>query len=84
MQEGHVLERRRASSATLKSMYYEQEGRKKLTRGEGGCGDLPQPLRRRGAQPCHEKVHDICFSGYEICCYLQAALRLNTKQLVST
>ena len=34
-----------------------------LTRGEGGCGDLPQPLRRRGAQPCQNSPN--LFEGGE-------------------
>ena len=66
MQEGHVLERRRAWSATLKSMDYMQGERKMLTRGEVGRGDLPQPLRRRGAPSCYEKTNDICSWGYLI------------------
>ncbi len=34
-----------------------------LTRGEGGCGDLPQPLRRRGAQTCQNSPN--LFEGGE-------------------
>ena len=51
-QEGRLLHARRACSATLKSMDYMQGERKMLTREEVGRGDLPQPLRRRGAPSC--------------------------------
>ena len=49
MQEGHVLERRRAWSATLKSMDYMQGERKMLTRGEWVGGTSPSPSE--GGEP---------------------------------
>ena len=49
MQEGHVLERRRALSTTLKSMDYMQGERKMLTRGEWVGGTSPSPSE--GGEP---------------------------------
>ena len=49
MQEGHVLERRRAWSATLKSMDYMQGERKMLTRGEVGRGGPPPTPPKEGS-----------------------------------
>ena len=65
-QEGPPLAPRRACSRTKKGMFSNVEGQKKETRGKVGRGDLPRPLRRRGAPSCYEKTNDICSWGYLI------------------
>ena len=52
-QEGPPLAPRRACSQTKKGVFSNVEGRKKETRGKVDRGDLPQPLRRRGAPSCY-------------------------------